>query len=989
MAEHTDANDILTAEQECEKITEAMEGLDKDDEVCLIVKKWWTSWCSYSGYGIAAGGDESAEAGGATRPGALDNSELCNPEFNLAINPDASEAYDFEYVTVKAFQLLKKWYGGGKHDFKRRRVMDPNRKRKIIQLNPFFIRIARIDSITGKVTKANCKYESFDRAKTFAEIFMAEREKLGRDQRMWVPFRIANASNDFKKEQIPKGFDNNKLVELTRESNIWDFKLEDVNIEQGDTFQFEVIGKDNKWSSSKAFSYDDIGFGFVGEGFDKYGKWYHMQIIGTREKNQGVEYHCHWLGFKSSWNEWIPESDREEKMDPIGKHCKIGDQKWYPKTVPAKKPTSMTQFKTNHTTSSTSSGGGYRVGTSYSSSSSTNYSRSNYYSHQAGSSAARGICGLRNLGNTCFMNSVIQCVNQSPFINEYFLKDKYKQDLNLDNPLGHKGEVANKWADLMKDLWCQKYKVVVPIDFKKVIGQFAPQFMGFQQQDSQELLSFLLDGVHEDLNRIVDKPYIPGIEAGDRDLREVAQEAWDNHKKRNSSVIVDNFHGQLKSRVECPECDRVSITFDPYSNISTPIPTDNQKTQIITFIPHNAPENFVPVAYGVKIAKSATIRQLKQVIIDQLKLTNVDPNSLHICDVYKGKLQKLKKDHEPVNRMHNPVQDDFFVYECLPFNMPQTLPDGHKPQVLTIPLCHRKPGMYDARFGIPLALVVDNNSPYDKDTLNEYICRLVTPYLSESCKAKLKEDPELNIMSLFEIKYLEKTPNRMGTSHFVSFTPKKWENMKDLSLVDTIQLCWKEQEDYNETYSNWRTRRRDKSAQTSKKTAIDLGSCFDCFTQTETLKDDNLWYCSSCKKHREAKKTMSIWTCPNILIIHLKRFSYTRWSRSKISALIKFPLDGLDISGWIENPDVSKNDCIYDCFGVSNHSGSLGGGHYTAAVKNREDGKWYCCNDSSCYEINKEKVISSEAYLLFYRRRDWTPEHEPPRDMDYETPNVD
>ena len=87
------------------------------------------------------------------------------------------------------------------------------------------------------------------------------------------------------------------------------------------------------------------------------------------------------------------------------------------------------------------------------------------------------------------------------------------------------------------------------------------------------------------LNRfwgIHDKPYIGSIEAGDRPLAEVAQEAWTNHKKRNDSIIVDNMHGQLKSRVECPECSRVSITFDPYSTLSVPIPTDNQKVQIIT-----------------------------------------------------------------------------------------------------------------------------------------------------------------------------------------------------------------------------------------------------------------------------------------------------------------------------------------------------------------------------------------------------------------------
>merc|ERR1712190_677137 len=93
------------------------------------------------------------------------------------------------------------------------------------------------------------------------------------------------------------------------------------------------------------------------------------------------------------------------------------------------------------------------------------------------------------------------------------------------------------------------------------------------------------------------------------------------------------------------------------------------------------------------------------------------------------------------------------------------------------------------------------------------------------------------------------------------------------------------------------------------------------------------------------------------------------YSRSKITSLIDFPLEGLDISPWMEDPDKNQADCIYDCYGVSNHSGSLGGGHYSAYVKHRENGNWYMCNDSSCYKINESRVVSSESYLLFYRKR--------------------
>lgn len=88
--------------------------------------------------------------------------------------------------------------------------------------------------------------------------------------------------------------------------------------------------------------------------------------------------------------------------------------------------------------------------------------------------------------------------------------------------------------------------------------------LGYQQHDSQELLAFLLDGLHEDLNRIKKKPYIEEKESDGRPDEVVAREAWNDYKKRNDSIIVDHFHGQLKSTLICPKCRKVSVKFDPF-----------------------------------------------------------------------------------------------------------------------------------------------------------------------------------------------------------------------------------------------------------------------------------------------------------------------------------------------------------------------------------------------------------------------------------------
>lgn len=103
---------------------------------------------------------------------------------------------------------------------------------------------------------------------------------------------------------------------------------------------------------------------------------------------------------------------------------------------------------------------------------------------------------MYNLGNTCFMNSILQCLSNTQPITTLFTSDRYKDELNYNNPLGHGGKLAQVYAQLIKDIWSGSYVKVYPREFKTTIGEFQPQFAGYEQQDSQELMNFLLDGLH-------------------------------------------------------------------------------------------------------------------------------------------------------------------------------------------------------------------------------------------------------------------------------------------------------------------------------------------------------------------------------------------------------------------------------------------------------------------------------------------------------------
>jgi ubiquitin C-terminal hydrolase len=110
----------------------------------------------------------------------------------------------------------------------------------------------------------------------------------------------------------------------------------------------------------------------------------------------------------------------------------------------------------------------------------------------------------------------------------------------------NQGELALAFGELLRSLWTNDQKPVAPHRFKENIACFAPQFSGFNQHDSQELLAFLLDGLHEDLNQVKCKPYEEAKDASGRPDEEVADEYWSNHLARNDSVIVDTCHVSLR-----------------------------------------------------------------------------------------------------------------------------------------------------------------------------------------------------------------------------------------------------------------------------------------------------------------------------------------------------------------------------------------------------------------------------------------------------------
>ena len=161
---------------------------------------------------------------------------------------------------------------------------------------------------------------------------------------------------------------------------------------------------------------------------------------------------------------------------------------------------------------------------------------------------------------------------------------RWKSAVNYLNPLGTKGNLVHAFSSILHDLWHGEMPYISPFQFRVRTTCLSFRFQGLipltfvlafhlhacctvvavlEQHDSQEFLSFLLDGLHEDLNRILNKPTHEVTANREEELEKLPQQIaseqeWKIYRMRNDSLIVDFFQGQFRNRLECQTCGKVS-----------------------------------------------------------------------------------------------------------------------------------------------------------------------------------------------------------------------------------------------------------------------------------------------------------------------------------------------------------------------------------------------------------------------------------------------
>uniref|UniRef100_A0A8D0DC19 Ubiquitin carboxyl-terminal hydrolase n=1 Tax=Sander lucioperca TaxID=283035 RepID=A0A8D0DC19_SANLU len=596
-----------------------------------------------------------------------------------------------------------------------------------------------------------------------------------------------------------------------------------------------------------------------------------------------------------------------------------------------------------------------------------------------------GVCGLTNLGNTCFMNSALQCLSNAPPLTEYFLQSSYLEELNFTNPLGMKGEIAEAYADVIKQMWSGRHYSVVPRVFKTKVGHFASQFLGYQQHDSQELLSFLLDGLHEDLNRVKNKEYIELRDAEGRPDQEVAEEAWRNHRRRNDSVIVDTFHGLFKSTLVCPECHKVSVTFDPFCYLSVPLPVSKERVMEVFFVsldPHAKPAQVTPLLVCVCVCVCVCVFQMV------------------VADVFNHRFYKIYNADESLSCILD--RDDIFVYEL------SVLEEAEEQPVLLALYLRERSHYRDygsggssygtSLFGHPLLLSVEQRH-CSRQALYQLILQRQTDrqagrhterqtdrQASSRRHAMASEPPAEQrppaCHTTEEEQEEDKQEEACSPSPPANQQPERRKRRKSLFTIQAVNsngttergmgeggtqpyvaIDWDpdmKKRFYNENEAEKYVKHSSMEVP-QQQTTVQLQECIELFTTVETLEEENPWYCPVCKKHQLATKKLDLWSLPEVLIIHLKRFSYTKFTREKLDSIVDFPLRDLDFSDSLLRKSLSNGEppSRYDLIAVSNHYGGLRDGHYTSYARNKDNDQWYYFDDSKVTYAREDQIVVS------------------------------
>ncbi|XP_047563566.1 ubiquitin carboxyl-terminal hydrolase 43 isoform X3 [Lutra lutra] len=544
------------------------------------------------------------------------------------------------------------------------------------------------------------------------------------------------------------------------------------------------------------------------------------------------------------------------------------------------------------------------------------------------------------------------------------------------------------------------------------VSKYGSQFQDNGQHDALEFLLWLLDRVHEDLEGSsrgpgAEKP-LPEASRSPENLPSPSAQP-----SLGPSFVQSHFQAQYRSSLTCPHCLKQSNTFDPFLCVSLPIPLRQTRFLSVTLVFPSKSQRFLRVGLAVPIL--STVAALRKMVAEE---GGVPADEVILVELCPSGFQRSFFDEEDLNTISE--GDNVYAFHAPPPSGQELLsahPSGlsvsprlatrdglrsslpiHSENKVLVLFCNLVgSGQQASRFGPPFLLREDRAISW---------LQLQQCILSKVRCVMKSEAPIQNPGSLFSVRvvglslgcgYLSPQDShplchwavdralhlrRPGGPPHVKLAVE-WDSCTKERLFGSLQ-----EERVQDADSVWRQQ------QAHQQHSCTLDECFQFYTKEEQLAQDDAWKCPHCQALQQGMVKLSLWTLPDILIIHLKRFCQVGERRNKLSTLVQFPLSGLNMAPHVAQrgagpppgtgpwppwkqpaglPAGYPLDFLYDLYAVCNHHGSLQGGHYTAYCRNSLDGQWYSYDDSTVEPLPEDEVNSRGAYILFYQKRNSIP----------------
>ncbi|XP_038014953.1 ubiquitin carboxyl-terminal hydrolase 16 isoform X3 [Motacilla alba alba] len=607
--------------------------------------------------------------------------------------------------------------------------------------------------------------------------------------------------------------------------------------------------------------------------------------------------------------------------------------------------------------------------------------------------------GLSNLGNTCFFNAVMQNLSQTPILKELLKEAKIPgTTIKIESPelcmepqlikLDQPGPLTLAMHQFVTEMQETKQGVVTPKELFAQVCKKAIRFKGYQQQDSHELLRYLLDGMRAEEIQQISVGMLKALsDSNKQNEEELKKKIKEYEKKKGIQSFVDRiFGGELTSTIMCEECrTKGKITKRENIKKNKEKESEDEEDKIND---HYLKQKYEPRGTSKHLQKK-TKKQAKKKAKNQRRQEKLQGKVFHLTDLCTTEQPQIDVEYnqesetEMSSETLDKKQEEESSQDCKDHCLTQKdlsiqgnsteIQSGHENGGKSEQEWEENKSLMDLSMeGLdsPMKFVngLDNLSLKEEDNDNEDEEELATDFSKLHLDATDTSDTST-------LDGLQPVPNK--TCKISTDDPE----MAFCTLANREELNIEEDS---------------------------IHHCLYQFTRNETLTETNKLLCDVCTQrhcgpknnisekkyvYTNAKKQMLISLAPPILTLHLKRFQQAGFNLQKVNRHIRFP-EVIDLAPFCtakcKNVAEGNTKVLYSLYGVVEHSGTMRSGHYTAYVKMRAmnnhlsdlvlrgqfqasetepvKGQWFHISDTHVQRVSVSKVLSSQAYLLFYER---------------------